>query len=74
LLGLSGEAGAQVLHKVARRYYTALLDHELPPGTAWVGEIQAQLAAAEEALLRDYGVRAAPRTDGPHTSSHSLRV
>ena len=74
LLGLSGEAGAQVLHGVARGYYACLLEQRQPQDAGWVDEIRSQLLAAEQALLQEYGVRAAPRTDGPQTSSHSLRV
>jgi signal transduction histidine kinase/DNA-binding NarL/FixJ family response regulator len=74
LVGLSGEAGARILHQVARKHYESLLEQRQPEGSGWIREIDAQLDAAEQQLLRDYGVRAAPGPDGPQTSSHSLRV
>ena len=70
LVGLSGETGAQALHACAKRHYRSMLSQALPPDGGWVEELQSLMASTEQAVLLQYGLRAAPA----QTSSHSLRV
>lgn len=51
LLGMSGEAGAQVLYQQVRRIYVPLLEEGRWPGSAdWLAQLQETAARTEEAL------------------------
>jgi CheY-like chemotaxis protein len=51
LLGMSGEAGAQVLYQQVRRIYVPLLEESRwPEGSDWLAQLQATASRSEEAL------------------------
>jgi CheY-like chemotaxis protein len=55
LLGMSGEAGAQALHRLVRRYYVSMIEARAwPADDEWLAHIKAAAARAEQAL-RVYG-------------------
>lgn len=63
LLGMSGEAGAQALHGLVRRMYGPMLEARAwPAEAAWLAQIKAAAARAEQAL-RAYGDMQAPATE-----------
>jgi two-component system, CAI-1 autoinducer sensor kinase/phosphatase CqsS len=51
LLGMSGEAGAQALHRLVRRFYVPMIEARAwPPDSDWLARIKAAAARAEKAL------------------------
>ncbi|HWP12976.1 MAG TPA: response regulator [Ramlibacter sp.] len=51
LLGISGEAGAQALHRLVRRFYVPMVETRAwPPDPEWLAHINAAAARAEKAL------------------------
>ena len=55
LLGMSGEAGAQALHRLVRRFYVSMIEARAwPADSDWVAHIRTAAARAEQAL-RAYG-------------------
>jgi len=51
LLGMSGEAGAQALHRLVRRFYVPMIETRAwPADSEWLARIKAAAARAEEAL------------------------
>lgn len=62
LLGMSGEAGAQGLHALVRRFYAPMVETRAwPPDKEWLAHIKAAAARAEKAL-RAYGPMQSPVT------------
>jgi two-component system, CAI-1 autoinducer sensor kinase/phosphatase CqsS len=51
LLGMSGEAGAQALHRLVRRFYVPMVEARVwPTDNEWLARIKAAAAQAETAL------------------------
>jgi CheY-like chemotaxis protein/HPt (histidine-containing phosphotransfer) domain-containing protein len=51
LLGMSGEPGAQALHRLVRRFYVPMVEaRDWPPDDEWLARIKTAAALAEEAL------------------------
>jgi two-component system, CAI-1 autoinducer sensor kinase/phosphatase CqsS len=51
LLGMSGEAGAQVLYRLVRGFYVPMVEtHAWPLDATWIAQIKTAAAAAAEAL------------------------
>lgn len=73
-VGLSGEAGAQALHGLARRRYAELLHSADSAGTAWLAELRDLLAATERAMVQQYRVQFPAQAAGRVGPSHPLEA
>jgi two-component system CAI-1 autoinducer sensor kinase/phosphatase CqsS len=64
LLGMSGEAGAQALYQLVRRFYVPMVEERCwPVETGWAQQIAARAADSEQAL-RHYAASRAPVSAG----------
>jgi CheY-like chemotaxis protein len=55
LLGMSGEAGAQALHRLVRRFYVPMIETRAwPPERQWLAHLK-EAAARAESALRAFG-------------------